>query len=454
MTSQPISFYKKHFRSKGAFFCCNLSLLAIVLLLIKPLFYHESWHPFFLGYSFRYFIYLSLYIVPAVFFAVVISIGNKKFQRTFFICFASLFLFFEIGLTLFPRGSITKDFTHFSKPYVMFTGKPNASVMLVDGANRQAGKKALWTMNELGLRIEQPLPKQKGEKEIRVFVVGGSAVLHGSPLVNTLSGQLEQCFHRDGMLEVKVYNCGIRSFVSGQELSLILHTLVEYQPDLVVVYDGGNDIHQPYTYDPRPGYPYNFVIYEAGFARVNGTASLAELLGGLFYKSKLIQSLFQPGRYNYDTIISVDRAKEIKQACAYRSPGWETEIITRYIGNLEKMCHLAKGFDFKLAVFLQPVIYFKTPLVGRERALLGDDDFQNYMERQYARIKPILSDLNTKYAKENRYFFADLSNTFTGYDKEVFWDFIHIDNEGNKVIAGRMYDFLKEKKILDLAHRQ
>lgn len=96
------------------------------------------------------------------------------------------------------------------------------------------------------------------------------------------------------------------------------------------------------------------------------------------------------------------------------------------------------------------MIYFKSTYIGNEKEELGEEEFQNYIKRQYERTRMLLKDLNVQYANEDKCSFVDLSYAMQDYDKETFWDYIHIDNEGNKVIATKIYDYMKHKKILKL----
>ena len=47
-----------------------------------------------------------------------------------------------------------------------------------------------------------------------------------------------------------------------QMTHLIWSRLVNYAPDAIIVVSGSTDLFQPWTYDPRPGYPYNAFITE------------------------------------------------------------------------------------------------------------------------------------------------------------------------------------------------
>ena len=58
--------------------------------------------------------------------------------------------------------------------------------------------------------------------------------------------------------DIEVINAGIQSCVSRQSLAELLFTVVDYHPDIVILYDGGKDLDMPLAYESRPNFPYNF----------------------------------------------------------------------------------------------------------------------------------------------------------------------------------------------------
>ena len=58
--------------------------------------------------------------------------------------------------------------------------------------------------------------------------------------------------------DIEVINAGIQSCVSRQSVAQLLFTVVDYHPDIVILYDGGNDLGLPLTYESRANFPYNF----------------------------------------------------------------------------------------------------------------------------------------------------------------------------------------------------
>jgi hypothetical protein len=132
----------------------------------------------------------------------------------------------------------------------------------------------------------------------------------------------------------------------------------------------------------------------------------------------------------------------IRQACGYGTELWEKKIVAEYVGNIHKMFKIGRGFGFRIAVFLQPLLVFKRPLAGAEPQFLGVTPFQEYLRRQYDRIRCLLAELQASDPITRGWIF-DLSVIFDNYPDETFWDYIHVDNTGNGHVAGHIYDFLK-----------
>jgi hypothetical protein len=84
-------------------------------------------------------------------------------------------------------------------------------------------------------------------------------VRFGDPALPAL---VEQWFRDDGFDDVQVFNFGGPGSNTGMELARLVFEAVEYEPDMIVSYSGGNDIHLPLIGDPRSGYPYNFAVRE------------------------------------------------------------------------------------------------------------------------------------------------------------------------------------------------
>ena len=106
-------------------------------------------------------------------------------------------------------------------------------------------------INSAGFRgpeIEQTKPQDS----FRIFMVGGSttASLRATSDETTIPGYLQNLFDNDGMKKIEVINAGVPGIMSSQELLLVQHKILDYNPDLIIVYDGTNDVNLPYGFKP------------------------------------------------------------------------------------------------------------------------------------------------------------------------------------------------------------
>lgn len=370
--------------------------------------------------------------------------GHKKYLSIIIYLFIGIFIFSELLTRIFssPEGITWSEFYFHPKPYTEFRGKPNTS-HIFESFEEMGGAKenALITFNKLGFRGK--IPGEKASNEFRIIVLGGSSVLHGVPLENSIPKQIEKLFNKNSTKDVKVYNWGVLAFNSSQELSLLVLEVLNYEPDMVIVYDGGNDVYIPKSYEPRPGYPYNWRLYESGVNFLRRDAKVSQILALLFGKSRILNMLFK--KRLQQIITKIPKEPEIAQ---YLSEQWKREIAEGYISNLNKMCLVSRGAGIKFAAFLQPLIYYKKPLVGKEEKLLRDKEFQNYIQEIYREIQSGIITLETESQDSNCHFY-DLSYIFKGYNQETFWDFVHTDNDGNKYIADKIYENLKRDRFPD-----
>ncbi len=315
---------------------------------------------------------------------------------------------------VYPEEVYNKDMNHYPFPYIVFAATPG-------GASCQTEK-----FNDLGFRGDIPtLPK---ENEYRIFFVGGSAAMAGCPLKNTISGKIEANLKSVGLTNAKVYNFGAGSFNSAQELSLLVHTLVDYRPDMVIIYDGANEL-QPYLYDPRPNYPYDFLLRQNSFLKLKNLKNLKlrQIFSIVLKKSRFISKVFGE-KIEKDFFYTPELRKEV----GYLSDDWKIKIISSYVNNILKMNVLSESYNFDFIAVYQPLVIYKEPLVGKEKSLYGTAEFFKDVYDSMA------TTLNNIEGRSGKNFFYDFRNVFDGYDKELYTDYVHVTIEGNEIIAGEI----------------
>ena len=139
----------------------------------------------------------------------------------------------------------------FPAPYVQFAGKPLA-------APSETG----WRYDALGYRNDGPVEGRSAAETLRVFVVGDSTLVEGQTFADTIPGRLESGLKQVHGPGARVYDFGAVSACLNQMVALITTRLMDLQPDVILIVGGATDIFQPWSFDPRAGYPYNHFATE------------------------------------------------------------------------------------------------------------------------------------------------------------------------------------------------
>lgn len=412
-------------------------LLMLAMLIAALAMRAESYAETLYDYRKRYIAAIGVLAAAAILLLWCVGRASRVLNRRLAGLLAAAFLAAELSLRWGPAPPpLHRIFTRYTAPYVMFTASPHAvgpDLTAPCMTRRTAGD---WTLqyNALGYRGDLPSADKGGE--YRIIMLGGSAAVLGTPLSKTIAGQLERLFHDDGRPEVRVYNWGVLSAVSGQELATLVHRVPDFAPDVVVVYDGANDLFHPFYYDPRPGYPYNQMVLDAAQELVEHKAGAGELLALIGLKSKVLESMFgrSLARLHAD-------ADALRAGVAYRSAAWERQIIDAYAGNILRMGRVAPALGFKLAVFQQPILAVQGPPEITRAVRDRYPDSEPYARRVYPLMADAVQERTVDLAAD-AFRFVDLSRTFEG-DVSCFWDNVHVDNEGNRKVAAAMYTELK-----------
>lgn len=310
-------------------------------------------------------------------------------------------------------------------PYVGFQGKPGVWTTDLQPGSQSDRREQLdsWGFrNAIDPSAQTPLGACK------VFVVGGSTVFHGSTPETTIPGTLQSLFRATGRKDVIVYNCGSVSHVSGQELSLLVHRLSDARPDLVIIYDGGNDLYQTAWFDPRPGYPFNHYQVES-----------------------VLSALRLNTQADGHTVVQLENfsmnLNAYRTAAGYGTPEWQKASRDIYLNNLRKMSAFGSAMGIRMAFFLQPLLFTKTDLNEQEQAQLDklSEGFRGYMARQCAEIRPSYAAFAEE-VKARGQVAVDMMDCLSGRGLSAFEaDFIHVTDAANTVIAETMFPVLKRQ---------
>ncbi|MEO5571712.1 MAG: hypothetical protein ABIT08_13520 [Bacteroidia bacterium] len=353
----------------------------------------------------------------------ILQKGGRIFFLLIIIC--SCFLILEITSRyffpsagafdrLYPVENARKPF-----PYIMFKGAVNT----MTGFGNE-------TYNEQGYRGSYPkIPKDINE--FRIIFMGGSAVWEGEPSIPKL---LEQEFQKNNFTNVRVYNFGVVSSVSSMELAAIVNEVSNLAPDLVILYDGANDITSPLKYDPRPGYPFNFLVYENNPFLMKNYPALSLFV----YKSNLVRLIV--GKYFTEKFGKISK---LKRNVGYGSDRWRNEISEIYFANLEKAKTICTAYGCEFFTFFQPMVYFKKNLSKEEKEFSAAH--KKDQEHCLLLRNNILKKINIVRTDSTGFYFKDFSNAYDDASQQVFKDDVHTLQEAKPIIAKNIFNELIAK---------
>ncbi|MGQ9864755.1 MAG: SGNH/GDSL hydrolase family protein [Pseudanabaenaceae cyanobacterium] len=317
-----------------------------------------------------------------------------------------------------------------------------------------------WQVDGQGFRLAADLPETKPAGEIRIFVLGNSTAF-GSLAANdaqTVGAQLEALcqerlqlqktqptrfkpeilpFYADQIEAMaalppriregryRVISAGVPGYTSGNELALLVHRVLDFDPDAVVLLDGYEDLRLPET--------------QAAAA----PPTKAAIAPGLAYRQHLQQQfqnwwqswhLVQWLRGDWQTAAHVENTFSSDRLAA--TPAALTARVQRYHRNLRQVARVLRGIP--TLVVLQPEITGKSKPAPSEQAIRQRLD-ANYP----ARVRAGYEALNRRTGDFGHLRFSNLYAAFGDTPEAMFVDPIHLTAAGHRRLAERLYRLLE-----------
>jgi lysophospholipase L1-like esterase len=397
----------------------------------------------------------------------MIKMNFKRIIIFTFIPVVFLILTIEVGLRIFmPRLGedlfIYKDSSETLSWYIFdqeigYELKPYA---VVDFASNDPQKvdRIYEKLNSQGWRgPEYRIPKPKDT--YRILVIGDSCVQgflvgYKDVWVYPLEEQLNRYSDSSGSgMHYEVINAGTGGYVSWQVLKRIKQKGLKYQPDLVLVSIGVNDLLYSLLDYWKPEISLVDIVqfYKNSFQESKRPLWWNKLrmpLYGYSYFARLtreIRNIFWNYQNNQNIIKQHQRASQLP---------FNQEALKLYLDNLESIYSVLKENNIPMGLIVWPSIL--TP------ALIDDYDVHKKLIRYYSVYQ--LSNLEflswfKKYTDAQRNFskdhpdvlLIDLKSAFADIDKKerlsLFFDLVHPTVKGNRTIAKEIFSQLKQKGI-------
>lgn len=236
------------------------------------------------------------------------------------------------------------------------------------------------------------------KKNKNIICLGGSTTDDSLLGIKSWPQYLYEMLENDHVL-MNVFNGGITGYNSSQELLKLIRDGLELGPSLVISYSGINDF--------------------------TGQSPALE--------SKYLSNIWEKTIQNSAAADSLSLSHGAKTQLDAAEYWYRNEVI---------MCNICRGFDIPFLGILQPSIFTKeTEMYSlyEKRALQMKSSKEEIIKR-YSKAKELVNEGVERYI-------VDFTALFDLCD-DVYADYAHVFERGNKVIAGAIYKTIREKKLL------
>jgi|APSaa5957512535_1039671.scaffolds.fasta_scaffold47679_2 hypothetical protein len=284
-------------------------------------------------------------------------------------------------------------------------------------------------INSHGFRGSE-ITKEKEDNVFRIFVLGGSTIFgHGSTSdETTIPAALQEKFNEvDLSHNIEVINAGIPGGWSESEMNYIQDKLLDFDPNMFIIYDGWNDINMNND-------QFNKIINKNNdkiLTPIKQHETKEE--SGLKFKDI---SFYRTPTVFYRLFLT----PEISSTNHYDDDR-KTIIAKTWKENWSQICELGIKKNFSTVIFIQP-------LLGTGNKELSNDEIK--IMQKDGNLKGKLNSLELLSSNLNELnktctSTSDLRNVFDDISDPIYFDFGHVGDNGNKIIANDIF-----KKILPI----
>ena len=289
------------------------------------------------------------------------------------------------------------------------------------------------TINNLGFRGEDILAKNSST--YRIVSVGGSTTFGTGVLDNeTYPYYLEKYFHENDLKNIEVINAGLGGIWSFQEVQLISYKIKELKPDLIIVYDGWNDVIASQLEEEIESNDNELIkIKEDRFIYTGN--ELSHFLKN-FHLLKTINRIIT---YENDLLQYQNRT-----ISTYDYSDSEQKSIEWY-QRWSKTCNELKE-ETKIIVILQPMAGSGTKKLTPTESISATRYDNKNILIQFDKYFEKMEDLETHC--ESTY---DFRKIFDNETSKIFIDNGHVNAKGNEIIAEKIYQKILPTVLEDIS---
>ena len=264
---------------------------------------------------------------------------------------------------------------------------------------------------------------QKDKGTYRIFSVGGSTTF-GSGVQDdeTYPYFLQQIFHQNGFDKVEVINAGVGGMWSYQEKNLIDRKIYDFEPDLIIIYDGWNDVIRSSLEKDLENKILNenreqFIYSGNEITQFLKNSQMLKAMNRIIvYQNDLVS-------YNNRTIATYDYSNSDMKIFEWKNRWIET---------------CKENPNVKFVVILQPMAGSgEKKMTDLEKLWYVRYDNQGIL-REFEKYNLALPEISQRCE-----LVLDYRNIFDHVENTIYIDNGHVLPLGNKILAGKIFDDVK-----------
>ncbi len=271
-----------------------------------------------------------------------------------------------------------------------------------------------------------------------VWFFGGSAMYgFGQRDEHTLPSELVRRAEAEG-IAIEAHNFGTPAYGHWQEVQLFNRLVTDHNaPDLVVFYDGYNDLTQQITLGPNP--EPSHVLADVQRAQLEGTDGEEvswDDVRSFWADHSAATNLWRRVRDRFD---DDEPTVALTQADSVVSDDLDADsVVEDYLSVYARGRDLARAvagaYGIDVQFWWQPTLYTKDPVDP------GEDPLFDRAANRTPLWDPIIEDVRSALPAE----VSDLSDALDDQDGPIFWDTVHTNEEGVRIIADAAWPLLQQ----------
>jgi lysophospholipase L1-like esterase len=303
--------------------------------------------------------------------------------------------------------------------------------------------------NGQSFRYDDELPESKDADEIRIFVTGGSMAWGAGVRQDQTYAALLESFlgaHPDLRgYHVRVIPAGVGAYVTTQERILTLSRILEYDPDVLVMFTGSNDVYE--------GYRGNRLLRHQDFMEIRRAlekSPVSRVSPGL--DASAMASVDRPSWRDYRSKLHYrialalyrlrtrDRVDEFASTLSFPYEQTASETLR----NVHAIVDATRRHDIDFLLYFQPFLPATNKVLSDwEREILENDarsmpGWHAFVEGAYEYYRQHLA----QDARDEGYRFVDADAAIASESEALFIDEYHLGDRGNRLVAEHLLEHL------------